>query len=126
MVENSLDLSDENTATQEPVFNFTRKMPPKIVNLDSRQDDNSVTPDLPPIDSTKCTDCGKAGNFAINRKEGTIVCTACGLVQKSSIIDETSEWRNFGNDNGDGQSNANRVGGKLNPYLTDFGLSTMV
>lgn len=58
----------------------------------------------------------------MNRKEGTIVCTSCGLVQKSSIIDETSEWRNF--DNSD--NTANRVGGKLNPYLSDFGLSTVV
>jgi transcription initiation factor TFIIIB Brf1 subunit/transcription initiation factor TFIIB len=54
------------------------------------------------------------------------VCTACGLVQQSRIIDETSEWRNFGSDHGDGKSNANRVGGRLNPYLSDFGLSTVV
>jgi transcription initiation factor TFIIIB Brf1 subunit/transcription initiation factor TFIIB len=59
----------------------------------------------------------------MNRKEGTIVCTACGLVQKSRIIDESSEWRNFGDE---GDSTANRVGGKLNPLLTDFGLSTVV
>lgn len=54
------------------------------------------------------------------------MCTACGLVQQSRIIDETSEWRNFGSDHGDGKSNANRVGGRLNPYLSDFGLSTVV
>ena len=43
------------------------------------------------------------------------------------MIDESSEWRNFSNENGDGGHNAkNRVGGKLNPYLSDFGMSTMV
>jgi transcription initiation factor TFIIIB Brf1 subunit/transcription initiation factor TFIIB len=72
----------------------------------------------------KCSDCGKFSEFVVNRKEGTIVCTSCGLVQKSRIIDETSEWRNFSSD--DGKSNPNRVGGKLNPFLSDFGLSTVV
>lgn len=72
---------------------------------------------------TRCDECGKVGQFALNRREGTVVCTGCGLVQKSRIIDETSEWRNFG---GEGESTANRVGGRLNPYLTDFGLSTVV
>jgi transcription initiation factor TFIIIB Brf1 subunit/transcription initiation factor TFIIB len=62
-----------------------------------------------------------------NRKEGTLVCTSCGIVAKSGLIDETSEWRNFGNDNGgEAHSSANRVGGRLNPYLSDFGLSTVV
>lgn len=55
------------------------------------------------------------------------MCQNCGIVQQARVIDESSEWRNFSNDNGGGgQSNANRVGGKLNPYLQDFGLSTMV
>jgi hypothetical protein len=43
------------------------------------------------------------------------------------VIDETSEWRNFSNENGDGAgSSKNRVGGKANPYFSDFGLSTMI
>ena len=63
----------------------------------------------------------------MNRAEGTIVCMNCGLVKESKVIDETSEWRNFSNENGDGAGNTrNRVGGKLNHYLSDFGLSTMV
>ena len=28
----------------------------------------------------ECSDCGKYTEFAVNRKEGTIVCTSCGLV----------------------------------------------
>lgn len=62
----------------------------------------------------------------MNRAEGTLVCTNCGLVSQSRIIDETSEWRNFSNDNGDGPNVQNRVGGRLNPYVSDFGLTTMV
>ena len=76
--------------------------------------------------STRCEDCRKS-DFTMNRAEGTIVCTNCGLVKESRVIDETSEWRNFSNENGDGAGNTrNRVGGKLNPYMSDFGLSTMV
>ena len=30
--------------------------------------------------SVKCEDCGKCGLFRTNRKEGTVVCTGCGLV----------------------------------------------
>lgn len=73
-----------------------------------------------------CEDCHKR-DFVINRAEGTLVCTNCGLVSQSRLIDEASEWRNFSNDNGGEANNAkDRVGGRLNPYVSDFGLSTMV
>lgn len=62
----------------------------------------------------------------MNRAEGTLVCTNCGLVSQSSIIDEASEWRNFSNENGEANNARDRVGGRLNPYVSDFGLSTMV
>ena len=62
----------------------------------------------------------------MNRAEGTVVCTNCGLVSQSRIIDEASEWRNFSNDNGEANNSRDRVGGKLNPYVSDFGLNTMV
>jgi transcription initiation factor TFIIIB Brf1 subunit/transcription initiation factor TFIIB len=78
------------------------------------------------VGGKQCDDCKKT-EFASNRAEGTIVCTSCGLVQESRVIDETSEWRNFSNENSDGAGSAkNRCGGKLNPYYSDFGLSTMV
>jgi len=72
-----------------------------------------------------CEDCHKA-DFVMNRAEGTLVCTNCGLVNKSRIIDEASEWRNFSNDNGEANNSRDRVGGRLNPYVSDFGLNTMV
>lgn len=53
--------------------------------------------------SQKCEDCYKT-DFVMNRAEGTLVCTHCGLVAESRLIDETSEWRNFSNENGDGTS----------------------
>ena len=82
--------------------------------------------DYGPLRKERCEECKKE-EFVSNRAEGTIVCTNCGLVQQSRVIDETSEWRNFSNENsGGGQNNQNRVGGKLNPYMSDFGLSTMV
>lgn len=79
-----------------------------------------------PLRKEQCEECKKT-EFVCNRAEGTIVCTNCGLVQQARVIDETSEWRNFSNENsGGGQNSMNRVGGKLNPYMSDFGLSTMV
>ena len=75
--------------------------------------------------SARCEDCKKE-DFVMNRAEGTVVCTNCGLVSQSRIIDEASEWRNFSNDNGEATNSRDRVGGKLNPYVSDFGLNTMV
>jgi transcription initiation factor TFIIIB Brf1 subunit/transcription initiation factor TFIIB len=60
---------------------------------------------------------------------GNIVCQRCGLVQKSRLIDETAEWRNFGvNEKGEGGNGGDksRVGGELNPFQSDFGLQTSI
>lgn len=49
-------------------------------------------------------------------------------MQSSRIIDETAEWRSFGAGEGgsDGKADMNRVGGKVNPYLSNSGLETNV
>lgn len=73
----------------------------------------------------RCEDCGKT-DLVMNRAEGTLVCVNCGLVCQARMIDETSEWRNFSSETGDGTNARDRVGGRLNPYVSDFGLSTMV
>lgn len=41
------------------------------------------------------------------------------------MIDETAEWRNFGSDD-NGKADMNRVGGTVNPYLSNGGLDTNV
>lgn len=45
---------------------------------------------------------------------------ACGVVQESRIIDESSEWRNF-SDKGDGTEDKSRVGGAGNPLIESKG-----
>ena len=72
-----------------------------------------------------CDECHKS-ELVINHVEGTIVCTGCGLVQQNRIIDETSEWRNFSSETAGSGTNQNRVGGKLNPYLSNYGIDTQV
>ena len=73
----------------------------------------------------RCEECKKA-ELVINHVEGTIVCQNCGLVQQSRIIDDSSEWRTFSSETSSGGANPSRVGGKLNPYLSNYGLDTQV
>jgi transcription initiation factor TFIIIB Brf1 subunit/transcription initiation factor TFIIB len=73
----------------------------------------------------RCSDCN-SDQLVIKQREGTIVCQNCGLVQMSRIIDETSEWRTFSSETQNNGSNPSRVGGKLNPYLSNYGIDTMV
>ena len=74
-----------------------------------------------------CDECKKS-ELVIKHVEGTIVCQNCGLVQQSRIIDDSSEWRTFNSENSPGSSHSNpsRVGGKLNPYLHNSGIDTVV
>jgi len=71
----------------------------------------------------KCDECGTI-ELVINNKEGTIVCQKCALVQQSRIIDDSSEWRTFSSETGSSGANPSRVGGKLNPYLSNYGIDT--
>ena len=70
-----------------------------------------------------CTNC-HAKDLVIKQREGTIVCQQCGLVNQSRIIDESSEWRTFSSETASSGANPSRVGGKLNPYLSNYGIDT--
>ena len=52
------------------------------------------------VGSRNCSDCRRTGTLRQKISEGTLVCTECGFVEMSSIIDMTKEYRNFGNDSG--------------------------
>ena len=54
--------------------------------------------------SDVCAYCHKDG-LVQKQSEGTIVCTLCGVVNSSRVIDNASEWRNFSSDNGSNQQN---------------------
>jgi len=61
-----------------------------------------------------CTDCGSE-DLIEDRKQGDIVCRNCGLVALGHIVDLTSEWRSFADDQR--ANDPNRVGGPLHPLL---------
>ena len=71
----------------------------------------------------RCEEC-KSADLVIKHYEGTIVCDNCGLVQQSRIIDDSSEWRTFSTEAAGSGANPSRVGGKLNPYLSNYGIDT--
>lgn len=74
-----------------------------------------------------CPHCFTENTIIIDFTSGQVACTNCGCVVEDRIIDETSEWRNFSNENpGSGASDQNRVGGPINPYLDEVSLSTKI
>lgn len=66
----------------------------------------------------ECPDCAGI-EFAEDHKSGDVICTRCGTVFDSRIIDPGQEWRDFS----DSDKDASRVG-KVNPYVKD--LSTTI
>lgn len=51
-------------------------------------------------------------------REGTVVCSACGLVIIDQLVCESGEWRTFGDDNQDEKWKRSRVGGVAQRFLT--------
>lgn len=68
---------------------------------------------------TECQECGST-DIVEDWQQGNSVCRGCGLVCQERLFDLSSEWRNFGAEEGD---DPNRVGGPVNPLL-ESGLGT--
>ncbi|KAF3320394.1 Transcription initiation factor IIB [Carex littledalei] len=62
--------------------------------------------------------------WCFDHSAGDTICTECGLVLEACSIEETSEWRTFANESND--NDPVRVGGPINPLLSDSGLSTVI
>ncbi|MHA1906896.1 MAG: transcription initiation factor IIB [Candidatus Thorarchaeota archaeon] len=76
-------------------------------------------------ESTKksaCPNCG-AQDFHMDRVRGEQVCTACGSVLSSNIIDPGPEWRSFTAEEYNARA---RTGSPANLMLPDKGLSTVI
>lgn len=71
-----------------------------------------------------CPDCKSKNTIFNNETNGTRVCKAWGSVQEINMIDETSEWRNFGGESSG--PDMNRVGGPVNQNLDSGGISTTI
>jgi len=70
--------------------------------------------------------CG-GEDFVEDHSAGDLICTSCGAVAQSRMIDESSEWRTFNSDKGEGSGpDPNRVGGAINPLLKEGGLGLSV
>ncbi|KAH9775870.1 transcription initiation factor IIB-2 [Citrus sinensis] len=71
-----------------------------------------------------CADCKRLTEVVFDHSAGDTICSECGLVLEAYSVDETSEWRIFANESSD--HDPVRVGGPLNPLLSDGGLSTVI
>ncbi|XP_050258257.1 transcription initiation factor IIB-2-like [Quercus robur] len=71
-----------------------------------------------------CRDCNQLTEVVFDHSAGDTICSECGLVLEAHSIDETSEWRTFANESND--QDPARVGGPMNPLLSDGGLSTVI
>ena len=76
--------------------------------------------------TNKCPQCHKQA-LVDDYKQGNRVCTKCGTVCESWMMDMTAEWRNFSdNGNGEGGVNRARTGTAVNPYLTGENLGIKI
>lgn len=71
-----------------------------------------------------CSSCGST-HLCEDKFEGTIVCTSCGIVKESQLIDDTPEW-NFGPEEAMFSKDPSRCGGPINPLLEKSSMSTIM
>lgn len=72
----------------------------------------------------ECQIC-KSYSLCSDKTNGTVVCTSCGVVNCSYIIDETAEWSSGIEDAMSGKD-PSRCGCPINPLLETSSLSTMI
>lgn len=73
-----------------------------------------------------CPDCREdPPNLIEEFSSGDIVCTSCGVVLTSHVVDTRSEWRTFSNDD-QGNDDPSRVGDAANPLLHGSQLETNI
>lgn len=69
-----------------------------------------------------CPECGSKSLIS-DRTRGEVVCTNCGTVVESQLIDDSPEWRAYSTEERDSRS---RVGAPTTYTLHDKGLSTQI
>ena len=68
-----------------------------------------------------CRNCAKPTAIIEDHQQGDLVCTECGLVLESRVVDESSEWRTF-SDSDKAGVDPNRTAGPTNRMLANGGL----
>lgn len=66
----------------------------------------------------KCNECGSE-DIVEDRKQGDMICKNCGLVLVAHMIDFTTEWRTFTEDQRG--NDPNRIGNRLHPLIESNG-----
>mmetsp|Transcript_47613 Transcript_47613/g.126187 ORF Transcript_47613/g.126187 Transcript_47613/m.126187 type:complete len:353 (-) Transcript_47613:50-1108(-) len=54
-----------------------------------------------------CENCGKKSDPRLDHSSGDLVCTTCGLVLESQLLDDAAEWRDFASETAGGPSETN-------------------
>ncbi|MEM3569868.1 MAG: TFIIB-type zinc ribbon-containing protein, partial [Candidatus Jordarchaeales archaeon] len=67
-----------------------------------------------------CPQCGSK-KIVEDKRSGEIYCSECGFVLVQKLLDETKEWREFGDEESEKRD---RVGSPLSTAIYDYGLST--
>lgn len=76
------------------------------------------------LDEFKCLSCGNYDLFH-DTVNGGIVCTQCGVVNTTVLIDESAEW-NFGGEDSAYQKDPSRCGAPTSTLLVKSSMSTMI
>ena len=75
--------------------------------------------------SETCVSCGDVLGMKRDTTNGSIVCTTCGVIQESSIIDDSAEW-SYGPDAAERGKDPSRCGCPVNPLLEKSSMSTII
>ena len=75
-----------------------------------------------PTDNIVCSNCGKADTIINDQFGGMDVCTNCGSVIDSMVLDHSPEWTNYD----DGTQVSNRCGMPTNALLPQSSLGTTI
>ena len=84
----------------------------------------TAAPSLEPPIPNKCDECG-SNDILEDWTEGNATCRGCGLVVQDRLIDVSSEWRNFSDDNGPDKSRVSRPANPLVGNSTGTSIARM-
>lgn len=73
------------------------------------------------IDEQLCKACNHRGIFT-DTMNGMLICTHCGVISETDILDQTAEWNN----NSESSKDPSRCGCPINPMLQKSSMSTMI
>jgi transcription initiation factor TFIIIB Brf1 subunit/transcription initiation factor TFIIB len=91
----------------------------------SDDEEYMVTTDFIEESCDKCPECGVNNSVYVDTANGIKVCRACEAVLEEGLTDDSPEWRQHGNEDGNGD-NTSRCGGPLNFYFPNSSLGTTI